>query len=37
MSLGQQITYNTMQAYELIKDIKDSDNEWWKGKLVRCL
>jgi hypothetical protein len=28
MSLGQQITYNTMQAYELIKDIKDSDNEW---------
>ena len=22
MSLGQQITYNTMQAYELIKDIK---------------
>ena len=27
MSLGQQITYNTMQAYELIKDIKDSDNE----------
>jgi hypothetical protein len=28
MSLGQQITYNTMQAYELIKDIKDNDNEW---------
>jgi hypothetical protein len=28
MTLGEQITYNTMQAYELIKDIKDSDNEW---------
>lgn len=27
MSLGQKITFNTMQAYELIKDIKTSDNE----------
>lgn len=27
MSLGQIITYNTMQAYELIKDIKNTDNE----------
>jgi len=27
MSLGQSITYNTMQAYELIKDIKNTDNE----------
>jgi len=27
MSLGQNITYNTMQAYELIKDIKNTDNE----------
>lgn len=27
MSLGQQITLNTMQAYELIKDIKTNDNE----------
>ena len=27
MSLGQRITYNTMQAYELIKDIKNTDNE----------
>ena len=27
MSLGQQITYNTMQAYELIKDIKENENE----------
>ena len=27
MTLGQKITYNTMQAYELIKDIKNNDNE----------
>ena len=27
MSLGQSITFNTMQAYELIKDIKNNDNE----------
>lgn len=27
MTLGQQITLNTMQAYELIKDIKTNDNE----------
>lgn len=27
MSLGQKITLNTMQAYELIKDIKTNDNE----------
>ena len=27
MSLGQKITLNTMQAYELIKDIKNNDNE----------
>lgn len=27
MSLGQKITFNTMQAYELIKDIKNNDNE----------
>lgn len=27
MTLGQNITFNTMQAYELIKDIKDNDNE----------
>lgn len=27
MSLGQAITYNTMQAYELIKDVKNLDNE----------
>lgn len=27
MSLGQAITFNTMQAYELIKDIKNIDNE----------
>lgn len=27
MSLGQTITLNTMQAYELIKDIKNNDNE----------
>ena len=27
MTLGQTITYNTMQAYELIKDIKNNDNE----------
>lgn len=27
MTLGQQITLNTMQAYELIKDIKANDNE----------
>lgn len=27
MSLGQQITYNTMEAYELIKDGKNNDNE----------
>lgn len=27
MSLGQTITYNTMQAYELIKDIKNNGDE----------
>ena len=27
MSLGQKITLNTMEAYELIKDIKTNDNE----------
>lgn len=27
MSLGQVITLNTMQAYELIKEIKGNDNE----------
>lgn len=27
MSLGQQITFNTMQAYELIKEIKENENE----------
>lgn len=27
MTLGEQITLNTMQAYELIKDIKNNDNE----------
>lgn len=27
MSLGQNIVFNTMQAYELIKDIKQNDNE----------
>ena len=27
MSLGKSITYNTMQAYELIKDIKNIYNE----------
>ena len=27
LTLGQDITLNTLKAYELIKDIKDSDNE----------
>lgn len=27
MSLGQNITFNTMQAYELIRNIKNNDNE----------
>ena len=27
MSMGQNITLNTMKAYELIKDINDSSNE----------
>ena len=27
MTLGENITLNTMQAYELIKDIKNNDNE----------
>lgn len=27
MSLGQKITFNTMKAYELIKDINESENE----------
>lgn len=27
MTLGQTITLNTMQAYELIKDIKNNDDE----------
>lgn len=27
MSLGQAITFNTMKAYELIKDIENIDNE----------
>lgn len=27
MTVGQEITLNTMQAYELIKDIKNNDNE----------
>lgn len=27
MSLGENITFNTMQAYGLIKDIKNTDNE----------
>jgi len=27
MSLGQQITYNTMESYGLIKNIKDNSNE----------
>jgi hypothetical protein len=27
MSLGQGITFNTMNAYELIKEIKPNDNE----------
>lgn len=27
MTLGESITFNTMQAYELIKDIKNNDNE----------
>ena len=27
MSLGENITFNTMQAYGLIKDIKNNDNE----------
>ena len=26
MSLGQEITFNTMQAYELIKNIKNEEN-----------
>ena len=27
MTLGQAITFNTMQIYELIKDVKNIDNE----------
>lgn len=27
MTLGEKITYNTMQAYELIKNVKDLENE----------
>lgn len=27
MSLGQNIVFNTMQAYELIKDVKQNENE----------
>ena len=27
MTLGQNITFNTMQAYELIKDLKNNENE----------
>ena len=27
LTLGQDITLNTLKAYELIKDINDNDNE----------
>lgn len=27
MSLGQTITFNTLQAYELIKELKETENE----------
>ena len=27
MTLGQAITFNTMKAYELIKDVNETDNE----------